>query len=91
MELINEGFSNSNLPTKYSDDAIKLWRAYEGKDALKYPNTSLMDELFKTSLSNNHSVSISGGSDKVKFILLWLPAFTGVMDNSGYKKIASTC
>ena len=67
MELINEGFSNSNLPTKYSDDAIKLWRANEGKDALKYPNTSLMDELFKTSLSNNHSVSISGGSDKVKF------------------------
>ena len=87
MELINEGFSNSNLPTKYSDDAIKLWRANEGKDALKYPNTSLMDELFKTSLSNNHSVSISGGSDKVKFYtsfgFLHSP---GVMDNSGYKK-----
>lgn len=87
MELINEGFSNSNLPTKYSDDAIKLWRANEGKDALKYPNTSLMDELFKTSLSNNHSISISGGSDKVKFYtsfgFLHSP---GVMDNSGYKK-----
>ena len=42
---------------------------------------------FKTSLSNNHSVSISGGSDKVKFYtsfgFLHSP---GVMDNSGYKK-----
>lgn len=87
MELINEGFTNSNLPTRYTADVIKLWRDNEGGDALKYPNTNLMDALFNTSLSNNHTVAVSGGSEKIKFYtsfgFLHSP---GVMDNSGYKK-----
>ena len=67
MELINEGLTNSNLPTTYSTNSIDLWRQNEGKDALKYPNTNLMDAMFETSLSHNHNVSISGGSDKIRF------------------------
>lgn len=67
MELINEGFTNSNLPTTYSTTSIDLWRENSGKDPLKYPNTDLMDAMFKTSLSNNHSVSVSGGSERYVF------------------------
>lgn len=87
MELINEGFTNSNLPTRYTADVIKLWRDNEGGDALKYPNTNLMDAIFNTSLSNNHTVAISGGSEKIKFYTSFgFLNSPGVMDNSGFKK-----
>lgn len=87
MELINEGFTNSNLPTTYSAGSIDLWRENAGKDPLKYPNTNLMDAMFKTSLSNNHSVSVSGGSEKIRFYTSFgFLDNPGVMENSGYKK-----
>lgn len=87
MELINEGFTNSNLPTTYSAGSIDLWRENAGKDALKYPNTNLMDAMFKTSLSNNHTVSVSGGSEKIRFYTSFgFLDNPGVMENSGYKK-----
>lgn len=87
MELINEGFTNSNLPTPYSATSIDLWRENSGKDPLKYPNTDLMDAMFKTSLSNNHSVSVSGGSEKIRFYTSFgFLDNPGVMENSGYKK-----
>lgn len=87
MELINEGLTNSNLPTTYSTNSIDLWRQNEGKDALKYPNTNLMDAMFETSLSHNHNVSISGGSDKIRFYTSFgFLDNPGVMENSGYKK-----
>lgn len=87
MELINEGLTNSKLATTYSDTSIKLWRENAGGDPLKYPNTNLMDAMFKTSLSNNHSVSVSGGSEKIRFYTSFgFLDNPGVMDNSGYKK-----
>lgn len=87
MGLINEGYLNSNQPAKYSDQVIQEWRANEGGDALKYPNTDLMDAMFKTSLSNNHTLSVSGGSDKFRFYTSFGYLNTpGVMDNSGYEK-----
>ncbi len=87
MDLINEGYLNSNQPAKYSDKIIQEWRANEGGDALKYPNTDLMDAMFKTSFSNNHTLSVSGGSDKFRFYTSFGYLNTpGVMDNSGYEK-----
>lgn len=87
MELINEGLTNSKLATTYSDASIKLWRENAGGDPLKYPNTNLMDAMFKTSLSNNHSVSVSGGSEKIRFYTSFgFLDNPGVMENSGYKK-----
>lgn len=87
MELINEGLGNSKLPTTYSTKSIELWRANEGKDALQYPNTNLMDAMFQTSLSQNHNVSVSGGSEKIRFFTSFgFLDNPGVMENSGYKK-----
>ena len=87
MELINEGLTNSKLPTTYSDSSIKQWRENAGKDPLKYPNTNLMDAMFQTSLSHNHNVSLSGGSDKIRFYTSFgFLDNPGVMENSGYKR-----
>lgn len=87
MGLINEGLTNSKLPTTYSDSSIKQWRENAGKDPLKYPNTNLMDAMFQTSLTHNHNVSLSGGSDKIRFYTSFgFLDNPGVMENSGYKR-----
>lgn len=87
MDLINEGLTNSKLPTTYSAGTIKQWRENAGKDPLKYPNTDLMDAMFETSLSQNHNVSLSGGSDKIRFYTSFgFLDNPGVMENSGYKR-----
>lgn len=87
MDLINEGLTNSKLPTTYSAGSVKLWRENAGQDPLKYPNTNLMDAMFDTSLSQNHTVSVSGGSDKIRFYTSFgFLDNPGVMENSGYKR-----
>lgn len=90
MELMNEGYQNSGFPANFTDDVIQLWRSNEGKDALKYPNTNLMDDMFTVSDATNHNLSISGGGDKVRFYTSFGYLNTpGVMDNSGFDKYST--
>lgn len=85
MELMNEGYQNSNLAPIFSQNAIDLWR--NNDDPLKYPNSNWMDGLFKESTATNHVLSVSGGGDKTRvyasFGYLDNP---GVMENSGQTK-----
>ena len=85
MELINEGLANSKLATKFSKDKINEWRT--GTDPLKYPNTDLMEALFETNVGTNHNLSVSGGSEKVKFYTSfgYLDS-PGIMENVAYKR-----
>jgi TonB-linked SusC/RagA family outer membrane protein len=87
MELVNEGYKNSNQPTIFSQEKIDLWRANEKGDQLMYPNTNWLDAIFRTSLSTSHNLSLSGGSDKIRFFTAFgFMDNPGIMDNSGYKK-----
>ncbi len=67
MELINEGMKNSNQSLPFSQGSIDTWRSMEGKEPLKYPNNDWRKEVFKTSNSQNHALSLSGGADNVRF------------------------
>src|SRR5690606_7344488 len=80
MELINEGYKNGdpNANPIFSQDMIDLWRANEGQDPLKYPNTDWVEEVFQRKLSQNHNLSFSGGSEKIKFFGSY-----GLLDNPG--------
>lgn len=80
MELINEGYRNGapNATPIFSQEMIDLWRENEGKDPLKYPNTNWVDEVFQQNLSQNHNLSFSGGSEKIKFFGSY-----GLLDNPG--------
>ncbi|NGM66313.1 TonB-dependent receptor [Sphingobacterium sp. SGR-19] len=80
MELINEGYKNGdpNANPIFSQEMIDLWRANEGQDPLKYPNTDWVDEVFQRKLSQNHNLSFSGGSEKIKFFGSY-----GLLDNPG--------
>ena len=85
MELINEGYRNSNLATKFSQEMIDAWR--NGTDPLLYPNTDWIDATFKESVSSNHLISMSGGSDKIRFYSSFgYMNNPGVMENSGQEK-----
>lgn len=87
MELVNEGYKNSNQPIPFKQETIDLWRTNEGGDQLAYPNTDWIDATFRTSVSTNHNVSMSGGSDKIRFYTAFgYMDDPGVMDNSGYEK-----
>ncbi|PRD47257.1 SusC/RagA family TonB-linked outer membrane protein [Sphingobacterium haloxyli] len=80
MELINEGYKNGdpNANPIFSQGMIDLWRANEGQDPLKYPNTDWVDEVFQRKLSQNHNLAFSGGSEKIKFFGSY-----GLLDNPG--------
>lgn len=80
MELMNEGFRNSdpNANPIFSQGKIDEWRANEGGDPLKYPNTQWVDDVFQNNWLQNHNLSFSGGSDKVKFF-----GSFGYLDNPG--------
>lgn len=87
MELINEGLSNSNLATVFSQESIDAWRNDAGRNPLKYPNTDWIDESFRTSTSTNHVLSMSGGSEKIRFYTSFgFLDNPGVMENTGFKR-----
>lgn len=87
MELVNEGYTNSDLGTIFSPETIKTWRDDAGKNPLMYPNTNWIEETFKPSTATNHVVSMSGGSEKIRFYSSFGYSDTpGVMPNSGYTK-----
>jgi TonB-linked SusC/RagA family outer membrane protein len=80
MELINEGFRNSdpNVSPTFSQEKIDLWRANENGDQLKYPNTEWTDAVFQKNLVQNHNLSFSGGSTNIRYF-----ASLGYLDNPG--------
>lgn len=87
MELINEGYTNSNLGTIFSQETIDAWRNDAGRDPLKYPNTDWIDATFNSSTATNHVLSMSGGSEKMRFYGSFGYSDTpGVMKNAGYTK-----
>lgn len=89
MELINEGYRNGDPNAKpiFSQEKIDLWRQDAGQDPLKYPNTDWVSDLFQNKISQNHNLSFTGGSDKIKFFgsygLLNNP---GIIEQATYKR-----
>lgn len=88
MEYINLGYKNSNQNQPFSQGVIDEWRADGGKDPLRYPNTNWLDETFRNATAQNHNVSLSGGSDKIRFYSSFGYQNTpGVMENAGFEKL----
>jgi TonB-linked SusC/RagA family outer membrane protein len=87
MELINEGYANSNLATVFSQSPIDAWRNDAGRNPLQYPNTDWIDETFRSATAQNHVVSMSGGSEKIRFYTSFgYSNNPGVMENTGYER-----
>ena len=88
MELFNEGCFNAGVPNKFSQTSIDLWKkAKENPNGLNengvpnyvaYPNTDWFSEIFDLGYSQEHNLSVSGGSKKVKYLISM-----GYLDNQG--------
>jgi len=89
MQLINEGYKNGDANAKpiFSQENIDLWRANENGDQLMYPNVDWVESLFQNKISQNHNLSFTGGSEKIKFFgsygLLNNP---GIIEQATYKR-----
>lgn len=80
MELINEGYKNGDINAIpiFSQEKIDLWRTNENGDPLMYPNVDWVESLFQNKISQNHNLSFTGGSEKIKFFGSY-----GLLDNPG--------
>lgn len=87
MGYINEGYRSSGMAEKFTAESIQEWRDNEGKDALRYPNSNWIDDTFNNSVSHNHVISMSGGSEKIRFYSSFgYQNNPGVMENTGFEK-----
>lgn len=88
MEWINESGENIGQKGNFNQSTIDLWRE-KSKDPngvnelgvpnyVAYPNTDWQKEIFQHGLINDHNLSLSGGTDKTRFL-----ASMGYMDNPG--------
>ena len=90
MELFNEAEANSGLPAQFSQEKIDEWRAAGNSDPVKYPNSDWQDAAFKTGWLQNHTLNITGGSDKIHyFISANYLNNPGIMENSGYDRYSA--
>ena len=88
MELFNEGLKNTGQALQFSQAKIDEWRKAGNSDPVKYPNTDLMDVVFRSSLMQNHTLSMSGGTEKIHYYLSGnYTENPGIMENSGYNRL----
>jgi len=67
-EIAYDANPNGGLNQTYSEDQIQKFR--DGSDPLLYPNTDWEAVTLKsTALQNQHNLSVSGGTDDVKYFL----------------------
>ena len=88
MELMNEACDNVGTTRLFSQSNIDLWREKsldpngltpQGvPNYAAYPNTDWFEELFQTGYSQEHNLSVSGGSKAVKYMISM-----GYLDNEG--------
>lgn len=88
MEIVNEGFTNIGQAGIFSQKTIDTWRDKAKRPSelnengipnyVAYPNTDWSDWLFDQGLMNEHNVSVSGGSEKLRVLLS-----AGYLDNPG--------
>lgn len=97
MRLMNEGYRNLGQTDQFPAARIAEWEAAaanpNGTNAigvpnwLAYPNTDWYDAMFVKKTSQNHNISVSGGSEKVLYLLsanyLKNP---GIMNNTGIER-----
>ncbi|MVT08796.1 SusC/RagA family TonB-linked outer membrane protein [Chitinophaga tropicalis] len=67
MELSNEARLNSGLQPLYTQDQIDQYR--NATDRVKYPNHNWLNDVFKTTTTQNHYLNASGGRDNTTYSL----------------------
>jgi TonB-linked SusC/RagA family outer membrane protein len=97
MNLYNESARNLGQAELFSQSTINTWteankhpndtNAFGIPNSVAYSNTDWSDVVFQHNLLQNHNVSVSGGGDKVKYLMsLGYLNNPGVMENTGTER-----
>lgn len=97
MELMNESCINVNAKPLFSQKNIDLWREKSQNpngltdngvpNYIAYPNTDWANELFSGGMMHDHNLSVTGGSEKIRFLLsAGYQDNQGVVDNTANKR-----
>lgn len=87
MQFHNMSNFNAGKSAIFTDGTIDQWMAMQQIDPIRFPNTNWWDVLFKTGQVQNHTVSASGGSDKMNFyVSAGYMKDTGMSINTDYKR-----
>lgn len=88
MRLMNEGHTNVGQSPVFSQNTINAWDSASKipnqlnpagvPNYVAFPNTDWSDALFDNLVSQNHTLSVNGGSEKVGYLLSM-----GYLDNQG--------
>lgn len=79
MDIWNKANINANKEKLFPDEVINAFRT--NSDSYKYPNTDWFDEVFRTSVTTQHNLSVSYGTKKSKTYLS-----LGYLKNNGIIK-----
>jgi len=83
MELVNE----SEGREKYPQAQIDQWRTESAKGNPLYPNTNWYDEMLNTSIVQEHTLAVRGGTQRSNIAMsLGYLNNDGIIDNSGFTK-----
>lgn len=84
--LKNAAARNENKPEPYSADVLRKYR--DGSDPDAYPNSDAFGEILKrNTLQTSHNLSLSGGSEEVKYAMgLGYYYQDGALPNLNYKR-----
>lgn len=73
MEYLNDSRNNRGLTPYFSPERIAEWRSHENdtdpKSKLRWPNTDWTKVVFRTAHVQNHTVSLQGGTDNVRYFV----------------------
>lgn len=68
METLNAARQRAKQPIYFEQDIIDEWREMSGKDEI-YANTNWFKEVFKSATIQQHTLQVTGGTEKTNFML----------------------
>ena len=87
MRMYNEALTNEGAAPRFTEDYIKGYMDNHAKDPDHYPNTDWQKATFTSGLQQQHNITLSGGTDRLR--LLTAANYmeqNGIVYNSGFKR-----
>ncbi len=79
--LLNQALVAEGLNARFSDDDLRKFK--DGSSPYTHPNTDWYGEAYQTGVQHSHNVSVSGGTDDVKYMgSVGYLHQTGILPNS---------
>lgn len=87
MQMYNEALTNEGAAPKFATDFIATYLDNNAKDPDHFPNTDWQKATFTNGLQQQHDITLSGGTDKIRLLgALNYMNQNGIVNNSGFNR-----